>query len=191
MTDDDTGDFLDLMASEGVKPLNHQQKADLKPEKADALTVVERRLSAQGGAGEGLSTEHVALVNPLDPLEWKRDGVQEGVYRNLRLGKYSADARLDLQRLPVPRAQHELIEFLDQCIQYGIRTVLINHGRGRDPESAPNRLKSFLNQWLRELPQVMAFHTAQKHHGGLGSIYILLRKSEEQRLQNWEQHQKR
>jgi len=38
---------------------------------------------------------------------------------------------------------------------------------------------------------VMAFHSAQRHHGGLGAVYVLFKKSEKARLENWEKHQKR
>ncbi len=41
------------------------------------------------------------------------------------------------------------------------------------------------------LGDVMGFHSAQKHHGGYGAVYVLLRKSEKAKLDNWEKQQKR
>jgi len=38
-------------------------------------------------------------------------------------------------------------------------------------------LKSCVNHWLKQFDQVLAFHTAQKYHGGLGATYVLIKKS--------------
>lgn len=186
-------DFTNLMLGEGVTPVAVEKRADLgvASDKRDVQQLDARRMAAEGEAQEGLSTQHTALVNPFDPLEWKRDGVQDGVYRNLRLGKYQIDARLDLHKKTVARALDELVGFVQECSHFGIRTVLISHGRGQSADAPPNLLRSFLNQWLPQLPEVMAFHSAQKQHGGLAATYVLLRKNEAQRLDNWEKHQKR
>jgi len=48
-----------------------------------------------------------------------------------------------------------------------------------------------VNKWLRELEPVMAFHSAQRHHGGTGAVYIMLRKNAEQKQLNRERHQRR
>lgn len=185
--------FIEMMQLEGVTPLEPGDKADLQQHKLkkDQTLLEERRRAAVAGEDDGLTTGPITLLHPLDPVEWKSDGVQEGVYRNLRLGKYQVDARLDLIRKSIPQCKDELIAFIQQCIKYDIRTVLVNHGRSKDSEGMGNRQKSYLNLWLQALPEVMAFHSAQPQHGGLGAIYVLLRKSEEKRLENWEQHQKR
>jgi DNA-nicking Smr family endonuclease len=52
-------------------------------------------------------------------------------------------------------------------------------------------MKSYVNQWLREMKMVIAFHTALKQHGGLGAVYVLLKKHPNQKQINREQHQKR
>ncbi|TMO58770.1 Smr/MutS family protein, partial [Pseudoalteromonas aurantia] len=52
-------------------------------------------------------------------------------------------------------------------------------------------LKSYTNKWLQEMPQVLAFHSALKCHGGSGSTYVLLRKSDEKKQENRERHAKR
>lgn len=186
-------DFSEMMQLEGVTPLKKAGKADLHDQKVkkDEDLLENRRKAAVAGDDDGLTTGPIDLLHPLDPVEWKSDGVQEGVYRNLRLGKYQVDARLDLIRKSIPQCKIELISFIQECIKYDIRTVLLNHGRSKDKKAMANRQKSYLNLWLQSLPEVMAFHSAQPQHGGLGAIYVLLRKSEEKRLENWEQHQKR
>lgn len=186
-------DFMDMMMGEGVTPSKPSDKADLaghNDKRGDAC-LKERRQAAEGEVHEGLSTEQVSLLHPFDPLEWKRDGVQDGVYRNVRLGRYQSDARLDLHKKTPAQALDELIGFIAECSKFGIRSVVISHGRGNHESAAGNIMRSYLNQWLPHIPEVMAFHSAQKHHGGLAATYVLLRKNETQRLENWEQHQKR
>ena len=41
---------------------------------------------------------------------------------------------------------------------------------------------------LPSLPVVMAFHSAQKHHGGAGALYVLLKKNAEKKQENRERH---
>lgn len=128
------------------------------------------------------------MLGPNDLLEYKRDGIQHGVYKNLRLGKYSIEARLDLHHHSVEEARKEVFRFVRDCMQYGLRTVLIAHGKGeRNPEKFAV-LKSYLNKWLPDLPEVMAFHSALKQHGGTGAVYVLLRKNEEDKQLNRERH---
>lgn len=185
--------FSDLMQGEGVKPLQDKNRAetDDRPLKQDKQSLLARRQAATAGEVGQLTTQPLEWLNPLDPINWKRDGVQEGVYRNLRLGKYQVDARLDLMGKPPGRALDELQQFVDSCLSYDIRTVVVAHGRGRTATSSGNKLKSYLNLWLQHLPQVQAFHSTLPQHGGNGAVYVLLAKSEEKRLENWERHQKR
>ncbi|MCO4786570.1 DNA endonuclease SmrA [Marinomonas atlantica] len=140
-----------------------------------------------------LSKDYVERVDPDDMLEYKKDGVQDGVFKRLRQGKYGIDSRLDLHRRTVEQARVEVYQFVADCMRHDIRVAIIVHGKGdRTPD--PNdqaTIKSFINKWLRDLDDVMAFHTAQRHHGGLGAVYVLFRKSDKARLENWERHQKR
>lgn len=119
-----------------------------------------------------------------DWLGYKRDGIQEGVYKNLRTGKYPQEATLNLNRKIPELARDELMQFIDDCLDMNIRSVLIFFGHG----ASGQLLKSYLAQWLPELKNVQAFHTSQKHHGGNAAVYVLLRKSEYKRNENRERH---
>ncbi|MFZ2209107.1 MAG: DNA endonuclease SmrA, partial [Porticoccaceae bacterium] len=55
--------------------------------------------------------EQVVAVAPWDVLVWKRDGVQNGVFKNLRQGHYAIDSRLDLHRLTVEQARLAVFQF--------------------------------------------------------------------------------
>ncbi|MFC6633497.1 DNA endonuclease SmrA [Microbulbifer taiwanensis] len=193
MSDSDL--FQDALGQLGdVKPLARERRVVLKKDRQDAdLNQRARREAAVEETARELnplSGEYVELVDPWDPLEFKRDGVQNGVYRNLRLGKYQVDARLDLHRYTVEMARRAVLEFVRDCVEADVRCALITHGKG-EGRKQPALLKSCVNNWLPQLQEVLAFHSAQKQHGGLGATYVLLRKSERKRQENLEQHQRR
>jgi DNA-nicking Smr family endonuclease len=58
--------------------------------------------------------------------------------------------------------------------------VLIAHGRG-EQSATPARLKSYVAHWLGQLPEVIAYSSADARHGGTGAVLVLLRKSFEAR----------
>ncbi|MFV0276859.1 MAG: DNA endonuclease SmrA [Parahaliea sp.] len=164
------------------------------PEASDQ-TLAHRRQAAVTEAGADPNTLSDREVTPLDPwyvLEFKRPGVQNGVYRKLRQGRYEQEARLDLHRMTVAVARRELFEFVGQCHELGLRSVLLVHGKGErkvEHESSAV-LKGYVNVWLRDLDTVQAFHSAQPRHGGTGAVYVLLRKSEEKKRENRERFMK-
>lgn len=164
-----------------AKHLNQQQK-QLKQLNA---------IKAQSEDENTLTTEFVEPVDPHDYLSFKRDGVQEGVYRKLRLGKYSIDAQLNLHGLTLSEARIEVFKFIKDCYRHNIRALLIIHGIGQHSKPYPGLMKSHINHWLPSLDTVLAMHTAQKHHGGYGATYVLLRKSDEKKRENRERHAKR
>ncbi len=137
-----------------------------------------------------LSMEYVELVKPDDPFAFCKDGVQQGVYRNLRLGKYQLDATLNLLGKTLTEARSQLLHFIEDCHKRGIRTLLIHHGMGRNSKPHPAILRSYVFKWLPQLPAVLAAHTAQRQHGGYSATYVLLQKNAEQKRQNRERHTK-
>lgn len=176
-----------------VKPLVRERKVALRKDSDSGLSKRARREAAieeTEAQLNPLTGEGVDPVDPWDPLEFKRDGVQNGVYRNLRLGKYRVDARLDLHRHTVEMARRAVLEFVRDCMEADVRCALITHGKG-EGRRQPAVLKSCVNAWLPHLREVLAFHSAQKQHGGLGATYVLLRKSERKRQDNLERHQRR
>ncbi|NRP36243.1 putative DNA endonuclease SmrA [Marinobacterium sp. xm-d-579] len=184
-----TNDFTSLMLGEGVKPIKAEAKVSAREHlrRGDMQALEQRRREAEGVDERFRFTDN-QLLNPLDPVEWKRDGVQEGVYRNLRLGKYTVDARLDLINRTLSEACEEVPNFVKECYRLGLRTVMITHGRGKHLQAPQNKMKSALTLWLPNIDEVLAFHSCQPQYGGLAAIYLLLRKNEEQRLANLERH---
>ena len=125
-----------------------------------------------------LPTAFVEYVHPEATISFKRAGIQNGVFRRLQQGGYEVEAMLDLHGLTIEQGRHEVYRFIQDCLQFDVRSALISHGKGRRNKEGVPLLKSFLARWLPMFPEVMAFHSAQRFHGGAGAVYVLLRKSE-------------
>ncbi|MCL6271630.1 DNA endonuclease SmrA [Sansalvadorimonas sp. 2012CJ34-2] len=182
--------FFDEMS--GVQPLAPAKRATIKAERKDTPGQEERRRAAAEELIDPnpLSMELRKRLQPHDFLFWKESGVQEGVWKKLCLGKYNMEASLDLHLFTVKEARQELHSFLKSCLENGIRTVLIRHGRGEQGAEKAT-IKSYTNQWLLEHDHVLAFHTAQKQHGGTAAVYTMIRKNADARNENREQHARR
>ncbi|WP_112197839.1 DNA endonuclease SmrA [Rahnella sp. NRRL B-41462] len=126
-----------------------------------------------------------------DPLEYKHDGVQQGVLDKLRQGKYPLEASLNLLRKPVEQCRQELFAFFCQAQAENLRTLLIIHGRGREDESHANIVRSYIAKWLQQLDDVQAFCVAVQKDGGAGACYVALKKTAQAKQENWERHAKR
>jgi DNA-nicking Smr family endonuclease len=185
----------DLFASEmsGVTPLKREPRERLL--KKESVDVSKRRQAATHSLSLGDNHLSDDGVSPLDAwyvLEFKRPGIQNGVYRKLRLGHYDIEARLDLHRFTVVEARTEIWSFFKEAANLGLRTLLITHGKGfgNKKKSGSGVLKGYVNRWLRDIEDVQAFHSAQPQHGGTGSVYVLLRKSEDKKRENRERFMK-
>ncbi len=190
----DDQDFFRSAMSD-VRPINKQANRVALKKAADTLNQAARRQAAIEQEVVDLSgltggEEHIEMLSPFDVLDYKRPGIQNGVYRNLRLGKYNIEARLDLHRHTVEMARTALYQFLQDCLQHDIRCAIISHGKGEGREQPPV-IKSCIAHWLPQLSEVQAFHSAQKQHGGTGATYVMLKKSDRKRQDDLERHQKR
>lgn len=171
-----------------VVPLKTKTKVCLKTNVPSPPGQKYRRFAAQYGEERQNCRLSLVLAKRLDADAWlsfKRDGIQAGVFKNLRLGKYPAEATLYLHQKTPAQAREELIDFIKESQACNIRSVLINCG---GQQKIATLIKSYLAQWLPDLDEIQAFHTAQTHHGGNKAVYVLLRKSEQKKQQNRERH---
>ena len=188
--DDELSLFLQEVAD--VRPLRSDHIA---PGAGNNLPTEAQRARREAATAEQLILDHlsmeaVEMLDPHDLIGFKRDGVQEGVYKKLRLGKYELQGSLDLHQKTLNEARQTLVQFIQECELRDIRCLLILHGKGE--RSTPRaQLKSHVSAWLPQLPAVMAIHSAEGRHGGSGALYVLLRKSERKKVENRERHQKR
>lgn len=188
--DDDFGLFQQMMGD--VKPIKQDTTEHKKNHQVTDAQLAKREAAIwlTEDDPEYLSIDHAEIIKPDDIIEFKRDGVQDGVYKKLRLAKYPIQARLDLHKRTLEQARDEVVKFLKQCMRMDIRTVVIVHGKG-ERSNPPALMKSFVAQWLMQIKEVQCVHSAQRFHGGTGAVYVLLRKSAEKKIETRERHQKR
>ena len=203
MKDEDTPEQLNDVGGDSEEALFLEAMQDVVPVEKGAQTVcstrqeltpgqLQRRDDAQGRNKDRLDRNFLTLaeVPPIEPLahvEWKLDGVQNAVFDKLRKAGYGIEAELDLHRKTVKEARILLFDFLELAISRQQRCVLLSPGKGEFSET-PGRLKSFVVAWLQQHPQVIAYCSAQRHNGGVGALYVLLKKSPVSKELNREQH---
>lgn len=184
----DENDFMAAMGD--VTPIKQDTVKLAKDDGLNDESLQRRKLKAeQEDIDENSLTASVMnMLMPHDIVGYKKAGVQEGVFKKLRLGKYAIDGRLDLHHFTVDEARQEIASFITESLQYELRCVLVLPGKGGRDESGLSILKSYVAAWLEELEAVLAYHSAQPFHGGAGAFYVLLRKSEEAKQRNREAH---
>lgn len=182
--EDDFKAFREEM--KGVKPIRKKEKIELQKENIPEPSLIHRRQMAvkvDTDSSNHLTEEIIDLVHPVDVLEYRTDGVSIGVFRNFKRGQYPLEARLDLHRKKMAEARVEVFQFIRDCQKYDVRCGIILHGKGELSEPKAF-LKSCVNTWLKQIPEVIAFHSAQKHHGGVGALYVLIKKSDRKKEEN-------
>lgn len=117
--------------------------------------------------------EKVEPVTGEEMIQYKKSGLQHKSLRKLRLGQYNVEAILDLHGMTAAEAKESLHRFLMRCQQKSTRHVLIIHGKGRS--NTHPILKNKLNNWLRQIDQVVAFCSASAKDGRSGAMYVLLK----------------
>ena len=178
LSDDD----LWAVAVEGAAPLTDRSQR-IKPDPEPIAMIVEP-LDPELAAYDELR----ALVNGAAPfdiadsdefIEGSTRGLDHHVLRRLRRGEFAVQAHVDLHGLTREEARAELESFLLRSRQGGKRCVLVVHGRGLHSKDQMPVLKDALKRWMqtaRFAEHVLAFATARPHDGGLGAVYVLLRR---------------
>ena len=97
--------------------------------------------------------------------------------QHLHQGTYSVQDFLDLHGMTVEAAETAIDSFLRRALTMHFRCVKIIHGRGLRSAEGPvlkERLVTLLQ--TRHAKHVVAFVTARPNDGGLGAVYVLLRR---------------
>lgn len=195
MNNDEEGLFLEEMS--GVEPLKREPRVVVRGNSQDERdsSLAHRRQAAVQGKEEDRNILTEGGVEPLDHwfvLDFKRPGIQNGVFRKLKQGRYEAEAGLDLHRMTAATARREIFEFIEESHEMGLRSVIVIHGKGESKAERERSsiLKGCTDHWLRQLDIVQAFHSAQPRHGGTGAVYVLLKKSEDSKRENREKFMK-
>lgn len=112
------------------------------------------------------------------PLErGKVAGVDKRQAERLKRGKTEIESRIDLHGMTLENAHRRLSDFLEDAQDAGKRAVLVVTGKG--VREGTGVIRAQVPRWLNEprlRPLVLAYEYAQPKDGGMGALYILLRK---------------
>ncbi len=113
-------------------------------------------------------------------IEGKRTGVDRDTMAGLRRGRIAWQEYIDLHGLTRGEAREAVERFIVNTRSRGVRCVLIVHGRGKGSEGGIPVLKEKLKAWLSREggigSHMLAFTSARPCDGGVGAVYVLLRK---------------
>ncbi len=176
--DDDK--VLFMQAMHGVQQLDDKNvrppAGASKPTRPDAATL-SKRAAAQGGdavdLGAGLS-DMQALLNPVASeayLSYKQPTLQNKVFNQLKQGKLRWYDAVDIHGSTIEESRTAVMQLLSQAKQNNETVVKIVHGKGSEAI-----LKTCVNGWLRQIPEVLAFCSAPPKDGGNGAVLVLLKK---------------
>jgi DNA-nicking Smr family endonuclease len=174
MNQDDIDAFRQAMR--GVTPLRgSDRRAPSFTKRKPSLAERARRQAAgalpPADGNPLLLPETVPLRDPDAVDGMRKSGIQENVFRRLRLGQYEVEASLDLHRIPLKEACDQVHAFLEASHRNNLRCLMIVHGKGKNA-----LMKSHVWYWLNQHSLVLAWHSATPRQGGAGATCVLIRR---------------
>ena len=111
----------------------------------------------------------------LDGDLFYRGGVQKKTLRNLKRGRFSISASLDLHGYTRSNTGAAIKSFIDQCAGDEERCILVITGKGRSSPDRQSIVRITAQEKLRLDQSVLAYCCALPRDGGYGAFYVLLR----------------
>lgn len=154
---------------------NHEEELIISKGPTPAQLLLEKFKRKQKEQPEGM---HHKDTTRADHMSGTRASVDEKTRRKLMKGNFALDARLDLHGMTVDEARRRTDDILERCAKSGARVLLLVHGKGTGYGNKGNMgaIKSQVTDWLIDSPHVLAFHSAKPKHGGVGALYVLIRR---------------
>ncbi len=125
-----------------------------------------------------LSNHYMDVVTASSVLSYSNGDIPKKRLIELKNGQIHWEARLDLHGFRPDDARQVLCQFINKQSLNSHRCLLIIHGKGGRFGEEPV-LKNHVNHWLKQLPHVLAFHSAIPKDGGTGAVYVLLKRQHE------------
>ena len=163
--DEDRAAFQEAM--DGVEPLEDQRAAPYHRRRRP----IPEEIQVEEDKDDELQD---LAIETGEFLEFRRPGIQNRLFHDLRRGVIDSEGTLDLHGMRVREAKPALLRFLNHSLATGRRCVRIIHGKGRGSGGQQPVLKQKANQWLRQREEVLAFVTTPRWDGGTGAVYVLL-----------------
>ncbi len=162
-------------ATRDVRRLSTEPRHDLgrgRPPRARLSRAA--RVARLAGILADPQQSHTPGIATGDALSFRRDGVAEQAFRQLRRGQVPVEAELDLHGLTAARAEAALTLFLAEALAHQLEGLRIVHGKGlRSGERGPV-LQWLVTDFLRRVGAVQAFTSARGADGGSGATLVLL-----------------
>lgn len=169
ISDEERALFQDAM--KGVTPLHQKKtirkKTDITPD-IYPIDFIENPIF--------LSDAYHDAVDSETPLVFLNPSLSKKQLKALKDGTLHFSHTLDLHGMTGDEAKTRLIAFLQNAFREETRAFLLIHGKG-GRDGKPPVLKNLVNHWLRQIPEVLSFHSAKPKDGGSGALYVLLKKS--------------
>lgn len=167
-------------AVQGVKKLdsgNIAQISKSKPKKLDAQLLA-KRVAAEGDHTQEHAelSDTQAALNPVgsqQTLNYRIATLQHKVFEDLKTGKLRWFEAVDLHGCTVEEARQAVLQIIQMAKDENQNVIKIVHGKG--PEAI---LKTYVNGWLRQHRDVIAFVSAPENQGGTGAVLVLLKRAE-------------
>ncbi len=165
-------------AMQGVKPLRKVERVPptQRPQaKARNSRAARAALLVESLSGPGEDAPDL-LEQLGEEIAFRRPGLPEKIFRQLRRGRFSIEDEADLHGLTVNEAKQLLRDFICDSAQRRLGCVRVIHGKGLGSGPGGPVLKGNVQRWLMQWDEVLAFVTARVRDGGSGAVYVLLRR---------------
>jgi Uncharacterized protein conserved in bacteria len=145
--------------------------------KPDAQTLA-KRAAAIGPmeTDDALLSDTQAMLNPVASqaaLSYRIATLQHKVFEDLKAGNLRWFEAVDLHGCTVEEARSAVLQIIQMAKDDNQNVIKIVHGKG--PEAI---LKTYVNSWLRQHRDVLAFVSAPEKQGGTGAVLVLLKRAE-------------
>ncbi len=165
---------------QGVQKINAGNVAKMDKashKKPDAQTLA-KRASAIGPmeTDDALLSDTQAMLNPVASqaaLSYRIATLQHKVFEDLKAGNLRWFEAVDLHGCTVEEARQAVLQIIQIAKDENQNVLKIVHGKG--PEAI---LKTYVNSWLRQHRDVLAFVSAPEKQGGTGAVLVLLKRAE-------------
>lgn len=153
----------------------HIQKP--KKKKLDAQ-ILAKRVAAEGSSDHEneIMSDTQAALNPVgsqQALNYRIATLQHRVFEDLKQGKIRWFEAVDLHGCTIEQARSAVLQVIQIAKEANQNVVKIVHGKGPDAI-----LKTYVNGWLRQHRDILAFVSAPENQGGTGAVLVLLKRAE-------------
>ncbi len=165
----------------GVKKIDNSNIAKIERtnirKKPDAKTLA-KRAAAEGSfeTDDAELSDTQAVLNPVASqaaLSYRIATLQHKVFEDLKAGNLRWFEAVDLHGCTVEEARSAVLQIIQIAKEENQNVIKIVHGKGPDAI-----LKTYVNGWLRQHRDVLAFVSAPEKQGGTGAVLVLLKRAE-------------